>query len=448
MNKKMSIKERVFIGSLIFGLFFGAGNLIFPIQIGQEAASNVFEANLGFLVTGIALPFLGLVSFGLSNSKNLYELASKIGVKYGLWFTTALYLIIGPLFAMPRLASTSFEIGIAPFVEKENYNILLFLFSIIFFLFVWFFSRKPSRILDYIGKFLTPLFLILLFFILVLSFINPLGDISTGTPQEIYTQDAFFRGFQDGYNTLDALAALAFGTLIIENIQRFKIVHSKDVAKETIKSGFLGILLMGVIYTLLSLLGAMSLGTFSLNKNGGITLAQVANYYLGSIGSLLLAIIVITACLKTAIGLATAFGRCFSELYTGISYHIFTISCILLATVIANVGLNEIITLSIPILMFIYPLAMTLIILGILDPLIRNRPEVYRWTTYLTMIASIFDGLNSLPIGMKRIKGIDSLLMLADKYLPLFNVGMSWVLFATVGFVLGWIFSKKENTVG
>lgn len=445
MKEKLSGKERLFIGSLIFGLFFGAGNLIFPIQIGQEAGSNVFQANLGFLVTGIGLPFLGLISFGLSRSSDLYSLASKVGKKYGLWFTTILYLIIGPMFAMPRLASTSFEIGLSPFIKNEHQNLFLLLFSIIFFLCVWYFSRKPSRILDYIGKFLTPLFLILLFFILLLSFLNPLGDLTGSLPQDSYVQGAFFKGFQDGYNTLDALAALAFGMLIIENIQNFEIKESKLIAKETMKSGFVGIVLMGIIYTLLAFLGAMSLGIFSLNKNGGITLAQVADYYLGPIGSVILAVIVIVACLKTAIGLATAFGRTFSELYPNISYQVFTIGCISLAGVIANVGLNQIIALSIPILMFIYPLAMTLIILGILDPIIKDKPEVYRFTTYFTIIVSVFDGLNSLPSHIKDTSLIKVLLNFATDYLPLFNIGMSWIIFAVVGFIFGWLLNKKRE---
>lgn len=445
MKEKLSRKERVFIGSLIFGLFFGAGNLIFPIQIGQESASNVFQANLGFLVTGIGLPFLGLISFGLSRSSDLYSLASKVGKRYGVWFTTILYLIIGPVFAMPRLASTSFEIGLSPFIKNGNQSLFLLLFSIIFFLCVWFFSRKPSRILDYIGKFLTPLFLILLFFILLLSFINPLGKLTDGVPQDTYVYGAFFKGFQDGYNTLDALAALAFGMLIIENIQQLKIKEPKIVAKETIKSGFLGIFLMGIIYTLLAVLGAMSLGTFSLNKNGGITLAQVANYYLGSIGSVILAVIVIIACLKTAIGLATAFGRTFSELYSNVSYQVFTIGCISLAGLIANVGLNQIIALSIPILMFIYPLAMTLIILGISDPIIKDKPEVYRFTTYFTIVASIFDGLNSLSPHVREINLIKILLNFAENYLPLFNIGMSWIVFAIIGFIFGLFLNKKRE---
>lgn len=446
MGKSLSKKERLFIGSLIFGLFFGAGNLIFPVQIGQEAGSNVWQTNAGFLITGIGLPFLGLISFGLSGSKNLYALSSKVGERYALWFTMVLYLIIGPIFAMPRLASTSFEIGIAPFLSSENYQSGLLIFSILFFTLVWFFSRKPSKILDYIGKFLTPLFLLLLFFILFLAFFNPLGEIATAQVQPDYVEGAFLKGFQEGYNTLDALAALAFGMIVIENIQGLGIIDSKTIAKETLKSGFLGILLMGIIYTLLALLGTMSLGTFSLNKNGGITLAQVSQHYLGTFGSVLLAIIVIVACLKTAIGLGTSFGRTFSELFPSRNYSFYTVGCILLAASVANVGLNQIIQISLPVLMFTYPLAMTLIVLGILDRFIAGRKLVYQWTTYLTMIAAFFDGLNSLPDGIKHHSIVDTLLQIASHYIPLFSMGMGWLVFALIGFIIGLIMSKKEVT--
>ena len=445
MKLSLSKKERLFIGSLIFGLFFGAGNLIFPIQIGQEAGSHVLQTSLGFLVTGIGLPFLGLISFGLSKSPDLYTLSSKVGKRYAYWFTMVLYLIIGPIFAMPRLASTSFEIGIAPFLPKESYQFGLLIFSLFFFLLVFLFSRKPSRILDYIGKFLTPLFLVLLFFILILAFLKPLGSIQGGAVQPDYMSGAFFKGFQEGYNTLDALAALAFGMIIIENIQNLGIKDSKIVAKETIKSGFLGIVLMGIIYTLLAFLGAMSLGTFPLNKNGGITLAQVSQHYLGNIGSILLAGIVITACLKTAIGLSTAFGRTFSELIPSKSYQFFTLACILLSALVANVGLNQIIQISLPVLMFTYPLAMTLIILGVLDRVVGDKPLVFRWVTYLTMIPAFFDALNSLPDGLKKNELISFLIKIASDYIPLFDIGMGWLVFASVGFVIGSLASRKKQ---
>ncbi|MGX7025772.1 branched-chain amino acid transport system II carrier protein [Vagococcus hydrophili] len=447
MKNELTMKERLFVGSLIFGLFFGAGNLIFPIQMGQEAGAHIVQANLGFLITGIGLPFLGIIAFGLSSSRDLYELSSKVGKKYGLIFTTVLYLVIGPFFAMPRLASTSFEIALAPFLPSGSQKISLLLFSVLFFFIVWFFSRKPSKILDYVGKFLTPLFLVLLFSLLLLAFINPLGSINGSPVQTAYESNAFFKGFTDGYNTLDALAALAFGMIIIENIQSLGITKPSLVAKEATKSGLMGIILMGVIYTLLSFLGTMSLGTFTLNKNGGITLAQVAQHYLGTAGSVLLAAIVIVACLKTAIGLSTAFGRTFNELYPSKSYSVFTVSCILLATLIANVGLDLIIQISIPVLMFIYPLAMTLILMGVCNQWIGKKKLIFQCVTYLTMFAGFFDALNSLPMSLKETSLVSSLLKFAETFIPFFSSGLGWVTIALLGLVIGLLIDKKKKSL-
>lgn len=445
MKKELTFKEKLFIGSLIFGLFFGAGNLIFPIQMGQEAGANIIKANIGFLTTGIGLPFLGIIAFGLSSSKDLCELSSKVGKKYGLIFTTVLYLVIGPFFAMPRLASTSFEIALAPFLPESNQKMFLAIFSAIFFVIVWFFSRKPSKILDYIGKFLTPLFLVLLFSLLAMAFISPLGHISGSEIQPAYATGAFFKGFTGGYNTLDALAALAFGMIIIENVQGLGIKDPVLIAKETTKSGFLGILLMGIIYTLLAFVGTMSLGTFSLNLNGGITLAQIAQYYLGNVGSVLLAGIVIVACLKTAIGLSTSFGRTFNELYSSKSYTFFTVFCILLAAIIANVGLNEIIQISTPVLMFIYPLAITLILMGLCSRFIGERQSVYQYVTYFTMIAAFFDALNSLPAVLKDLSLVKSLLNFASNFIPFFNIGMGWITISVIGLVVGLLVDKSKK---
>ncbi|MGO3837951.1 MAG: branched-chain amino acid transport system II carrier protein [Vagococcus sp.] len=444
MEKKLTFKQRIYIGSMIFGLFFGAGNLIFPIQMGQEAGANIFWANLGFLITGIGLPFLGIIAFGLSNSRDLIELASRVGDTYAKLLTTTLFLVIGPLFAMPRLATTSFEIALKPFVTSNRVIVLQAFFSIVFFLLVWFFSRKPSKILDYIGKFLTPIFLILLSIILLLGFLKPLGSVSEGAVQPAYQQAALLRGFTNGYNTLDALAALAFGMIVVESIKGMDVLNPKSIAKETTKSGFMGIVLMGIIYTLLSYLGAMSLGEFSVNQNGGITLAQIANYYLGTFGSVLLAFIVIIACLKTAIGLATAFGRTFSELYVSKSYLIYVTGCIILATLVANVGLTTIIKISIPVLMFIYPLAMTLILMGMFSSVLDKCPVIYKTVTYLTLIAASLDALNAMPGIIKGQSAIAFILEQSSRFIPLFDMGLGWVMFSIIGVILGYMIHRAK----
>ncbi|EOA7309717.1 branched-chain amino acid transport system II carrier protein [Enterococcus hirae] len=449
MTKKLTFKESMFIGSMLFGLFFGAGNLIFPVHMGQESGSAVFWANLGFLVTGIGLPFLGVIAIGVSKTSGVYELAERIGKKYALVFTVLLYLVIGPFFALPRLATTSFEIGLAPFIQAKQQHVFLVIFSILFFFTTWWLSRRPTKILDYVGKFLNPTFLILLGILLVLAFIHPLGAIDQATVQPSYQEHAFFTGFTQGYNTLDALAALAFGILIVTTIRNMGVTKPSEIAKDTIKSGAISIVLMGIIYTLLAYVGTMSLGGFALSSNGGIALAQIADHYLGTYGSILLALIVILACLKTGIGLITAFAETFTDLFPKRNYIVFVTLASALACLVATVGLTNIIQISLPVLMFIYPLAMTLILLVLVGPLFKQRPAVYRMTTYFTLIASILDGLNACPDGIKQTSFVKTLLDFATNYLPFFKLGMGWIVPALIGLVIGLIWSmvKKETPV-
>ncbi|WP_368251585.1 branched-chain amino acid transport system II carrier protein [Enterococcus sp. 2201sp1_2201st1_B8_2201SCRN_220225] len=446
MEKKLRFSDYLFVGSMLFGLFFGAGNLIFPVHMGQEAGSNVFMANLGFLVTGIGLPFLGVIAIGVSRSNGLYDLATRIHKTYALIFTVLLYLVIGPFFALPRLATTSFEIGLAPFLPKENHPLFLALFSLLFFVAAWAFSRKPSKLLVYVGKFLNPVFLVLLGVLLAFAFFKPLGSISGATVQPAYQQDVFITGFTQGYNTLDALASLAFGIIIINTLKGMGVQKPATLAIDTVKSGFISILLMGIIYSLLAFMGTMSLGRFDLSENGGIALAQIAKHYLGTAGSLLLALIVIIACLKTAIGLISAFAETFVELFPRRSYSLFVAIASILPCLFANIGLTKIIEFSTPVLMFVYPLAITLILLALFGPLFKQRASVYRMTTFFTLIAAIFDGLNASPAIIRDTSLVQNLLGLAENYLPFFAIGMGWILPASVGFILGLVWSVFKKT--
>lgn len=446
MTKKLSWKDYLYIGSMLFGLFFGAGNLIFPVHMGQEAGSAIFLANLGFLVTGIGLPFLGVIAIGISKSNGVFDLAKRINHRYAVVFTVLLYLTIGPFFALPRLATTSFEIGIAPFTHSNNQSLMLAIFSALFFLIAWAFSRKPSKILDYVGKFLNPLFLFLLGILLLLAFINPLGDVTSTPVSATYEANPFFKGFTEGYNTLDVLASLAFGIIIVSTIRGMGIEKPSEIARDTIKSGAISVILMGIIYTLLSYMGTLSLGGFAISENGGIALAQIANYYLGELGSLLLALIVILACLKTAIGLISACGETFTELFPKKTYSFYIAIASILPCLFANIGLTNIIQFSTPVLMFIYPLAMTLVLLVIMDPLFKNRREVYRFTTYVTVFAAFLDALNNSPAFIKDRSLVTTILTFAEKHLPFFSIGMGWVVPATLAFIISfiWIKLKKE----
>ena len=437
MEKKLSSKDYLYLGSMLFGLFFGAGNLIFPVHMGQEAGANVWPAIIGFLITGIGLPFLGIIAIGISGENGLFDLASRVHKGYGYFFTVALYLVIGPFFAMPRLAATSFEIGLTPFVAESQKTLFLAILSILFFALSWWFSRNPSKLLDYVGKFLNPLFLALLAILIVMSFVKPMANIHDITVLGKYRDHAFFTGFQNGYNTLDVLASLAFGIIVVNTLKNKGVTKKSTITADTFKSGAVSVLLMGIIYSFLSLMGTMSMGKFDLSDNGGIALAQIAHYYLGTGGSIILALIVVVACLKTTIGLTTAFSETFAELFPGLSYSTLIAGVSIIPCIIANVGLTSIISYSTPVLMFLYPLAIILVLLGVSGPLFKNNPIVYQTVTIFTIIPALIDGLQSSPEWIQNASITQKIIEFAKNTLPFFGIGMGWIVPAVFGLILG-----------
>ena len=437
MEKKLSSKDYLYLGSMLFGLFFGAGNLIFPVHMGQEAGANVWPAIIGFLITGIGLPFLGIIAIGISGENGLFDLASRVHKGYGYFFTVALYLVIGPFFAMPRLAATSFEIGLTPFVAESQKTLFLAIFSILFFALSWWFSRNPSKLLDYVGKFLNPLFLALLAILIVMSFVKPMANIHDITVLGKYRDHAFFTGFQNGYNTLDVLASLAFGIIVVNTLKNKGVTKKSTITADTFKSGAVSVLLMGIIYSFLSLMGTMSMGKFDLSENGGIALTQIAHYYLGTGGSIILALIVVVACLKTTIGLTTAFSETFAELFPGLSYSTLIAGVSIIPCIIANVGLTSIISYSTPVLMFLYPLAIILVLLGVSGPLFKNNPIVYQTVTIFTIIPALIDGLQSSPEWIQNASITQKIIEFAKNTLPFFGIGMGWIVPAVFGLILG-----------
>ena len=441
-EQKLTFSSYLYIGSMLFGLFFGAGNLIFPVHMGQLAGSSISWATLGFLITGIGLPFLGVVAIGVSNSSGLFELSSRVHPYYGYFMTIALYLTIGPFFALPRTGTVSYEIGLAPYIGEQYQVLGLALFTLAFFGLALMLSLKPTKILVYVGKVLNPLFLIFLGILMLIAFIKPLGGILKAPITGDYITAPFASGFTEGYNTMDALASLAFGIIVVQTIKGLGVTKPAAIAKDTIKSGLISMVLMGVIYTGLAYLGTMSVGRFPISENGGIALTQISHYYFGSLGSILLAIIITLACLKTAIGLITACSETFHGMFPhSFSYKTYVVIFSTVACLVGNVGLTKIISYSIPVLMFLYPLAITLILLALLSPLFKNRQVVYVTTTILTLFVSMADMLNALPKSIREIEVIQSILTVYKTFLPFFDNGMGWILPAIVGLTLGWIIS-------
>ena len=443
--KKLSIQEIITVASMLFGLFFGAGNLIFPASMGQMSGANMWPAAAGFLITGVGLPLLGVAALGISRENGLLGLSSRVSRKYGLLFTCLLYLTIGPFFAIPRCATVSFTVGIEQLLPQTDQTLALALFSLLFFAAVLFFSLRPGEILTWIGKVLNPLFLCFLAILIIRALSEPLGQIAEIAPSGTYITDAFATGLLEGYNTMDALAGLAFGIIVVNAIRSLGVSEPDEIAKSTVKAGLLSAMLMALIYVLGTMIGAQSRGSFAAAANGGEALAQSAEHYFGSIGALILAFTVTLACLKTAIGLITSCAETFVKLFPhGPGYHIWAIGFCLLSFLIANLGLNAIIACSMPVLMFLYPLAIVLILLTLFGKAFHDDRRVLRWTIGMTVIAAIYDLLRSLPASLLSALSLDQPIHWISDMVPLAAQGFGWIPLSLLGFLLGCAMKKRR----
>ena len=218
MSDKLNFKRTIITASLIFGMLFGAGNLIFPIHLGQMAGSHWLSASSGFLISGVLIPLMALLAISITRSNGIYDLAKPNGRRYALIFLILVHATLGPLFATPRTATVPYTIGIAPHLSASNNSIGLLIYSAIFFGLTYYFSTRQGRITTLIGKLLNPLFLLLLFSIFLLAFLNPMGSTENTPLTGPYLHAAFSSGFLQGYNTMDGLAALAFGITVITAI--------------------------------------------------------------------------------------------------------------------------------------------------------------------------------------------------------------------------------------
>ena len=445
MKKNLKLNETLLIASLLFGLFFGAGNLIFPLELGFNSGDNLFILAIGFIISAVGLPILGVVSTALADSENLFELSLPGGKFFAYAMTILLYLTIGPFFAIPRTSTVSFEV-IMDSVEGSNKQIALLIFTLIFFGLALVLSMNKAKLLDVIGKYMTPVFLILLLIIIVLSLVNPMGEIGRGVIIDKYSQSPLTAGIIEGYNTMDAPASVAFAIIIIGAIKQMGISDKKAIAIESFKAGLISLVAMGLIYLCLSYIGNISNAIISETPNGAVILARVSNFYLGNFGYMFLSLIVYIACLKTAIGLISACAEIFEQILSfNIGYKGYCIIFSIISFLIANLGLSKIISISLPVLVFLYPLVISLIFLSIMSVFFGKKELLYKSTLIFTAIFSLLDVLNTLPDEVKNIGIVRNILNFANYNVIGFDKGFSWIIPSIIGFVLGLILIKIKK---
>lgn len=444
MNQKISIKDTIVIGLMLFALFFGAGNLVFPALMGQAAGDNFVSANLGFLITGVGLPLLATIAFGFSGSKNLLQLSSRVHPIFAVIYTTLLYLTIGPFFAMPRTGSVSYEIAVKPYLNVENDHMILLAFTVVYFIITLLFSLNPSKLIDIVGKILTPALIIFIAFIGITALVNPLG--SPASPTEAYTSHAFFNGFQEGYLTMDTLAAFVFGIIVIEAIRDKGVTSKKKLMVVCTQAALIAALVLALIYSIITYIGATSVSAIGMKENGGEVLIGVTHYFYSNGGGILLGAIVILACLTTSIGLTTACASYFSQLIPKISYRVWVYILSAISILFANLGLSQLINLSVPVLSILYPIAIMLILLTFSHKLFKGKRSVYGLSLLVVFIISVVDTLASLNVFGTKIN--DFLIYLDDFFtaaLPLYDLGLGWLIPGIIAGLVGLFLPSKHR---
>ena len=416
MNRK---KEVLILGFALFAMFFGAGNLIFPPSLGIEMGKDWLVAGIGFLLTGVGLPLLGVLAF--TKVGRLEDFSVKISSRFNTLYCTALVFVIGPLFAIPRTGSTTFEMGVLPSFPNVNPLVLSIITSTAFFGITLILVIKESKITDIIGKFLTPIILIIL---AAIAFLGITGNI--GTPVDKNITGVFAKGFVSGYQTMDALASVIFGVVIVKGLEGKGIVEEKEQRYFLSGSALIAAIGLGLIYFSLMYLGARvsGVGSFS-TTSAALYLAEIT---LGSAGKIAFGICVATACLTTSVGLVAIASDWFAR-FTPISYKMWSVIICVFSGVMAIGGVDFIIQLSVPVLCILYPVTIILILLNVFGV---KHVLVYRAATYTTLVVIILEEVFSKILHVTPVTNF-----LAK--IPMAESGFVWVVPCLAGMAVAFV---------
>ncbi|ANS86355.1 Branched-chain amino acid transport system 2 carrier protein [Vibrio scophthalmi] len=431
MKQTLKLTDIIALGFMLFAFFLGAGNIIFPPLAGQLAGDNVIPAMGGFLLTAVGLPLLTIVAIAVAGG-SWAKLTQDLPVKAATVMAVLIFIIIGPAFAAPRTGLVAYEMAVKPFFAHAE-QIHLTVFSILFFVIAMSFSWSQGKLIDVIGKILTPVLFIGLIVLAGAVFLDPQGEIVAA--QGEYLTHPLQKGFLEGYNTMDTFGSLMFGVLIVDAIRSKGITEQKPTTHYLILAGLIAAAGLTFVYVSLFYLGATSSVVAAGADNGGLVLSLYVQALFGSYGQIVLSVIVLLACLTTAIGLISACSDYFSSL-TSISYKKWVVINGAACALVANVGLAQLISLSVPVLFALYPVAIALVVLTFMRKKLPNSRLAYRVVLLVSLLFALVDAA--------KIVGID---VSAFNVLPLFDVGMGWVLPTLAAMICVCFVGKVEQQV-
>ncbi|ERI95628.1 branched-chain amino acid transport system II carrier protein [Clostridiales bacterium oral taxon 876 str. F0540] len=426
---KKNFKDIIIIGFALFAMFFGAGNLIFPPYLGKMVGKSFFVAIIGFLITGVGLPLMGIIASAKING-SFEDMANRVGRIFSLISGTAMILAIGPLLAIPRTAATTYELGVKPFFTGINPLVAI----IVYFLINSAFVLKPSSIIDNIGKILTPLLLLMLSIIIIKGIINPIGNIEN-TP----ITNVFPMSLLQGYQTMDAMASVIFSSIIIASVVSKGYNTKAKIISTTMSSGIVAVVGLAFVYGGLLYLGAQTVKTLPGNIMKTELVIEIARRTLGAFGSIALGLSVALACLTTSIGLTATAAEYFSKTVTKgkVSYQTNVLLITIISIIIANMGVDRIIKFASPILSILYPVVIVLISITLMGKLIKNN-KVVKFTVYTTLTFSLIDTIINNMYISSSLKDVFYLI-------PLSKQGFAWLIPSLLVLFLTSLFTRVQH---
>jgi LIVCS family branched-chain amino acid:cation transporter len=431
MKPVFKVTDILALGFMTFAFFLGAGNIIFPPLAGQLAGNHLVFAMLGFLITAVGLPLIGIVAVAVGGG-GWQGLTQDLPPKIATIMAVMVFIVIGPAFAAPRTGLVAYEMTIKPWLSDPN-AFYLAIFSVAFFALALFFSWSQGKLIDLIGKFLTPVLFLVLTILAIAVFISPQDAIQP--PQGQYIDKAFVTGFLEGYNTMDIFASLMFGMLIVDVIRKKGVSDARLTCRYLIFAGVIAACGLAFVYVSLFYLGATSNSLVINAANGGVILAAYVQALFGSTGQLILSSIVFLACLTTAVGLISACSDYFSRL-NRFSYRQWAVAIAIICAVITNVGLTQLISLSIPVLFALYPVVVSLVLLTFLRRWMKNSEVTYRSVLLVALLFSLIDAGKAAGMNVRVFD-----------FLPGFSHGMAWVIPTVVCLVICFFLPKRRTMV-
>ena len=421
---KKKLLDTIIIGFALFAIFFGAGNLIFPPYLGVTAGENWGIATLAFLISDPLLSIIAvMVVAALGGS------ALNVGRRVHPLFASALaaicVLLIGPIFAVPRTGASTHEIFVQSYVPEAPQWIT----SLVFFGIVLWITYQENSVMDAIGKYLTPILLVILFCIFVAAIIQPDATFAQTDGTGLFAQ-----GFKEGYQTMDVLGAPLLAGVVMKDITRRGYLNKKDQFRMMFGVGIVAFILLAVVYSTLAYSGASMSTVIDTTAQRAAMLTTIVKNLLGSWGQLAMGLAVCFACLTTAIGLTTTCGQYFEEVSKGkISYKKTILVTVAVEFIISLVGVDSLINLAVPVLTFIFPIMIALILFSAFD---RYIP--YDWTYLGAVIGA---GIVGLVQGINTLSQLLGGNLLEDAVtwigtFPLATYGLEWIVPTFIGALL------------